>query len=223
MTPRVKHRAATRRVPRTRDSEANTSTVPEAEPNMRLSRAILVMLLLHVVAVGGIMAFSLIKERGSKHATSPTGSAVEAEDSDAPAIKVEGRDSDRSANEAPGTLADARPTHSGEPLTRVANDLTSSHSPAPAANDAAERIAGGRTTSANNPPSTATPADKNGHAPADSGKTYVVRPGDNPRSIADKFKVDASALLKLNGIDDPKKLKPGQTLHVPAISRGKSK
>ena len=83
------------------------------------------------------MAFSLIKERGSKHAVSTTPNAVEAEDTDAPAVKVEGRDNDRPASDTPGTLANARQNRPGESLTRVANDPTSSNPPVPAANDAA--------------------------------------------------------------------------------------
>ena len=55
------------------------------------------------------------------------------------------------------------------------------------------------------------------------GKTYVVQKGESPYTIAEKLKVDAAALLKLNGIDDPKKLKPGQTLHVPAATHPKTK
>jgi LysM repeat protein len=34
-----------------------------SEPNMKLSRALLIVLLLHVVAVGGIIAFNAIKSR----------------------------------------------------------------------------------------------------------------------------------------------------------------
>ena len=91
--------------------------------------------------------------------------------------------------------------------------------PCPLQTTRPERIAGGRTNGANN----LTPPDKNARLPADSGKTYVVRKGDSPYSIADKLKVDASAILKLNGIDDPKKIKPGQTLRIPAANHGKSK
>ena len=72
------------------------------------------------------------------------------------------------------------------------------------------------------PTNTAT-GDRNKNLPADSGKTYVVRKGESPYTIADKFKVDATALLKLNGIDDPKKLKIGQTLRIPAANQGKTK
>lgn len=217
--PRVKHRtAATRRVPRTRANDTEAAA-PDPEPNMRLSRALLVMLLLHVVAVGGILAFSLIKEHGRSHAVnSPTSNAVEAEDSDVPPTKVEGRGDDRNPAETSGTLASVRPPRADEPITRIANDPASNNP----ASDAAQRIAGGGTAAGG---STAVQqgGDKNGRPPADSGKTYVVKKGDTPITIADHLKVDATTLLKLNGIDDPKKLKPGQTLKVPTASRPKTK
>ena len=191
---------------------------------MRLSRAILVMLLLHVVAVGGILAFSLIKERGQTHpAGGPANGAVEAEDTDLPPTKVEGREPDRTGPDDKGTLANARTTHPGDNLTRVSNDPVNAATPN-AANDAAARIAGGHANVAGSPAATNTaPGDKGSHLPADSGKTYVVQKGDSPYSIAEKLKVDPSALLKLNAIDDPKKLKLGQTLHIPTVSHGKAK
>lgn len=219
--PRVKHRAATRRVPRTRANDTESAVAPDPEPNMRLSRALLVMLLLHVVAVGGILAFSLIKEHGRNHAVvSPTSNAVEAEDSDTQPVKVESRDSDHAPADPAGTLAGAHPSHANEPLTRVANEPASNNP----ASDAALRIAGG---SANSGAVSTTPAptngDKNSHLPPDSGKTYVVKKGDSPYTIADHFKVEVPALLKLNGIDDPKKLKLGQTLKIPAAVHSKPK
>ena len=56
----------------------------------------------------------------------------------------------------------------------------------------------------------ATPA-----APVASGKTYVVQAGDNVWRIANRFKVDQKALMKANGISDPKKLKLGMSLKIP--------
>ena len=46
-------------------------------------------------------------------------------------------------------------------------------------------------------------------------KTYTVAKGDNPASIARKFKVSYDDLLALNHIDDPRKLKIGQKLLIP--------
>jgi LysM repeat protein len=43
----------------------------------------------------------------------------------------------------------------------------------------------------------------------------VVAKGDNPYSIAKKFKVTQDALMKANNIDDPRKLKIGQKLAIP--------
>ena len=46
--------------------------------------------------------------------------------------------------------------------------------------------------------------------------THVVAKGDNPASIAKKFKVSYDELLALNHIDDPKKLKIGQKVLIPS-------
>jgi LysM repeat protein len=57
---------------------------------------------------------------------------------------------------------------------------------------------------------------------SDSGKTYVVAKGDNPVTIAKKFKVPYDDLVALNHIDDPRKLKIGQKLLIPAKSAKKN-
>jgi LysM repeat protein len=51
--------------------------------------------------------------------------------------------------------------------------------------------------------------------PTASGQTYVVQSGDNVWRIANRFKVDQQALMKINGISDPKKLKLGMSLTIP--------
>jgi LysM repeat protein len=57
-----------------------------------------------------------------------------------------------------------------------------------------------------------------------SGKTYVVKKGDNPVTIAKKLKVPYSDLIALNHIEDARKLHIGQKLLVPdrAISKAKT-
>src|SRR5437016_2403123 len=45
------------------------------EPNMKLSRALLIVLLLHVVAVSGIIAFNAIKTRESSFVPAPSANA----------------------------------------------------------------------------------------------------------------------------------------------------
>lgn len=68
--PRLKKiRAATAR--RSAGGSAEMDYGEMAEPNMKLSRALLIVLLLHVVAVSGIIAFNVIKTRQSSFAPAP--------------------------------------------------------------------------------------------------------------------------------------------------------
>jgi LysM repeat protein len=113
------------------------------------------VLLLHVVAVAGIIAFNAIKTHQS---SLPTTSAT-----------------------APTTI--------GVPETKPQTSLTTTAT-APKTTKAQPRV-------------------------ADSGNTYVVAKGDNPVTIAKKFKVSYDDLLALNHIDDPRKLKIGQKLLIP--------
>ena len=43
----------------------------------------------------------------------------------------------------------------------------------------------------------------------------MVQSGDSPARIAKKFKVSYADLLKVNNIEDPKKLQIGQKLVIP--------
>jgi LysM repeat protein len=56
----------------------------------------------------------------------------------------------------------------------------------------------------------------------DSGTTYTVVKGDNPVNISRRLHVSQEDLLKLNKIDDPKKLRIGLKLRVPAKLRAAS-
>jgi LysM repeat protein len=125
-----------------------------AEPSMKLSRALLIVLLLHVVAVSGIIAFNAIKTRQSSIPSLPSTVGVVPADT--------------------------------KPQTSLANST------------AAPKI------------SSKTPTRV-----SDSGKTYIVAKGDNPVTIAKRFKVSYDDLVSLNHIDDPRKLKIGQKLLIP--------
>lgn len=126
-----------------------------AEPSMKLSRALLIVLLLHVVAVAGIIAFNAIKTRQASLPSAPSQTTV-------------------------GIVsADTKPQAPPNPSAAPKNG-------------------------------TKTPAKV-----SDSGKVYVVAKGDNPVTIAKKFKVSYDDLLALNHIDDPRKLKIGQKLLIP--------
>jgi peptidoglycan endopeptidase LytF len=71
------------------------------------------------------------------------------------------------------------------------------------------------------PPVKAPPVQEKAEAkPAEKTKTseekiHVVAKGDNPYSLAKKYNITQAALMKANNIEDPKKLKIGQTLVIP--------
>ena len=135
-----------------------------SEPSMKLSRALLIVLLLHVVAVAGIIAFNAIKTRQPAFSSAPSTTSVEATPPETKAPSATAANSTASAKVSP------------KPQPKV----------------------------------------------SDSGKTYVVAKGDNPVTIAKKFKVPYDDLVALNHIDDPRKLKIGQKLSIPAKSTKKA-
>src|SRR5438445_2948212 len=80
-TRKKKLRAATTR----RATASGADFDDMTEPNMKLSRALLIVLLLHVVAVSGIIAFNAIKTRQSPVSSSAAASAPAREASSNPA------------------------------------------------------------------------------------------------------------------------------------------
>ena len=63
------------------------------------------------------------------------------------------------------------------------------------------------------PPASATPKPSTARVPAADG-TYKVQPGDTLRSIAAAFGRDVKDLARWNNIDDPSRIRVGQTLRV---------
>jgi LysM repeat protein len=159
-----------------------------SEPNMKLSRALLIVLVLHVVAVAGIIAFNTIKTHQAP-ATQPSVASSPASTSK-PAANAKSE-----ASPAAMTVADSvavrheqgkpmRPPQKTAPLTDTKIERTK-------------------------------PAETKPAASPETGKIYVVAKGDNPVSIAKRFKISQGTLLALNHIDDPKKLQVGQKLLIP--------
>jgi LysM repeat protein len=144
------------------------------EPNMKLSRALLIVLLLHVVAVSGIIAFNAIKTRERAYVP-PTSTETENKPDD-------------TAQTANHASTDKARVAAAQKENDRQHDPKPSHSPA---------------------------KDEQAKTPSSSGKTYVVKKGDNPVGIAKKLKVSYNDLIALNHIDDPRKLKIGQKLLVP--------
>ena len=221
----------------------------ESEPSMKLSQAFIVVLVLHVVAVGGIYGFNKLNEMKPK----PMAEKKEA----APEVVAKSPEPVAEAKpQAPA--ANAGQTYTvvaGDTLKRIASKFNTSIEALEKANNltstsiirTGQILVVGKAASANAAPapvkaepvphSQATPSVVAKPAPvqpvvaktapaepvasakepaADSaGQSYVVAKGDNPYSIAKKFKVTQDALMKANNIDDPRKLKIGQKLAIP--------
>jgi LysM repeat protein len=154
-------------------ASAQTDCEEMSEPNMKLSRALLIVLVLHVVAVSGIIAFNAIKTRQESIAPAP----ALAKNTAVATVK--------------STVASSRPPvgqRDSTPAKQAAKD-------------------GGKSKPSVNA--------KNG----DAGKVYVVAKGDNPVTIAKKFKVPYDDLIALNHIEDPHKLQIGQKLLIPKTTK----
>jgi LysM repeat protein len=188
------------------------------EPNVKLSSAFVVVLVLHIVAVGGIYAFNAIK------AHQPA-TYEETADNPQPAAPVQTQpvaSAQANTPAAPAT-APAAPQYyrvkSGDTIARIASAYTVSAESLISLNDL-EDIGGIHVGQELKLPAGAViPAD----APVapkvapvkDSGNYYTVKSGDTPVSIAHKLHVVYDDLIKLNRIEDPKKLKIGSRLKVP--------
>ncbi|CAN5555655.1 hypothetical protein BH18VER1_BH18VER1_03770 [soil metagenome] len=190
-TPKKKLRASTARRSMAAPDEMDYEEM--SEPNMKLSRALLIVLVLHVVAVAGIIAFNTIKSRqGVLPATAETVAAPSPDNAPSVAAKMDAATTAPAAAPA-GTTA----------ITPIAQTK-------PAGTEMVRKAE----------PIKATPSAP---SVSDSGKFYIVAKGDNPVKIAKKLKVSESDLLTVNHIDDPRKLQIGQKLIVPASKRSKNK
>ena len=151
------------------------------EPNMKLSRALLIVLLLHVVAVSGIIAFNAIKTR--ERAFVPPNST-----------ETENKPADTAGTANHADTANA-------PVTAVRKENDRQHEPKPSHSPA---------------------KDEDAKTLSSSGKTYLVKKGDNPVTIAKKLKVSYNDLMALNHIEDPRKLQIGQKLLIPETANSKA-
>jgi LysM repeat protein len=189
------------------------------EPNIRLSSAFVVVLILHVVAVGGIYAFNAIKahQPPGYEDTETTTTAPQAPAQPLASTQTNGADAAPAASATPAGPVYYR-VKSGDTVVKIA---------------AAYGVSAGDIVDLNNlrntggihvgeqlklPASAALPLSepmKTVAALRDSGVTYTVVHGDTPVSIARKLHVVYDDLIRLNNIEDPRKLKIGLKLKVP--------
>lgn len=238
------------------------------QPTTKLSSAFIVVLILHIVAVGGIFAFKGIKAHRLSREV-PIASTVSH-----PAGVPHPAVGDNTAAAQAVVIAEATPitlpqkiyvAHGGETLARVAqqqgvnvNDLAQHNGLNPntvlkpkqnvvipsakSAKTASQSTPNKPATAAGATPASnsadarkqflvatqqnqdaqfmvrATPTRSNSATPGakQGAKTYTVAKNDTVTSIARRHGVSADSLMKLNKIDDPKKLQLNQTLQIPA-------
>ena len=219
----------------------------ESEPSMKLSQAFIVVLILHVVAVGGIYGFNKLKETTAKPVAKKE-AAPAAMTEKAPEPVAESK-VEAPAAKSVEAAAQTYTVVAGDTLKKIASKFNTSIEALEKANNltstsiirTGQVLSVGKAAAA--PVKTETvplakatpsivakpepvqpaaakvaPVAETKEAPKEAttgGESYVVAKGDNPYSIAKKFKVTQDALMKANNIDDPRKLKIGQKLVIP--------
>ena len=212
------------------------------EPNVKLSRAFIIVLLLHVVAVGGIFAFSALKDRQQGGSTASKGRSGGSRES----LQANAATATNQNELTPAVNATHR-VKPGETLATIAManglsphdlELANNLKPGAALIPGKDLVVPEKTALrpvplnvqklVENPKTASTPRTSNNAAPDKSSaglgpdkgpeegsRSYVVQRGDTPALIAKRLKVSAAELLKLNNIQDPRKLQVCQKLAVP--------
>jgi LysM repeat protein len=196
----------------------------EAEPNMKLSHAFMVVLILHVVAVGGIYAFNHIKvNKKSDLLANISGKISQATGGALPsaALATAAATAPAEPQRQPGDADDPLPLMAEAPAAPVAAATTAAAQPAVVTSKPPAAPAPTAPKVTQSSPPKAAVASTAATAPAPAGAapgTYKVAKGDNPYTIAKKLGVSSQDLLQVNGIEDPTKLQIGQVLKVPGKS-----
>jgi LysM repeat protein len=187
------------------------------EPDVKLSSAFFVVLVLHVVAVGGILAFNALK--------TPQSPALEETETVAPAPQTVANTQEPARTCDVKAIAASPPPRTyhvkiGDTITRIASANGVAASDIIDMNNLKEQ-GGIHVGEELKLPAAAVPADDQPDTPKpvalkDSGATYTVVHGDTPVGIAHKLHVGYDDLIRLNKIEDPKKLRIGMKLKVPA-------
>jgi len=220
-----------------RRQRAATTREPEGTvPNVGVARALVIILGLHVAAIGGIF----FHNRHFENSGASDGASV--------AEKVDPQPVNRGAESANPVAGDlAYVVVAGDDYPKIAEEYGVDEKELRLANFNANlrpgrilRIPPGRTVDAGNTELAGGPGDAAssgssapgempvailvkpkppralvvGAAPATAGG-YVVQPGDSVWRLSQKFKVSQDDLMKANGIDNPRRLRVGMKLKIP--------
>ena len=242
----------------------------ESGPGMRFSQAIIVVVVLHVIAIGGFLAFNTVKTNRQAAAKVAAASKVVKtqevglpEEEAIPVVteipevasiathtiasgdtlaklgrkyNVSAKDLAKvnnmelnaklyigqvlklpktaKASEAAPVVATTAKIESSKVTIPVSAKSSSIKSPSVKSPSTSTKI----NTSAGTKTNAATPSrniSQKTKSATSTDRAYMVNKGDNPYAIAKKLGVNCDDLLKVNGIKDPTKIKPGQKLKVP--------
>lgn len=228
---------------RTRRLRARTATMNAAEeyddygpePNMKLSHAFLVVLMLHVIAVGGLYAFNSMKAgKGTAQASAKSAASTPQTSQQEASRKEETRKGGGGSGEKPPaegkTPPVAKVAEAPKTAKPAANEVLKSTSPKAdhaekgllaGARGALQKVTGlGVTSAAASEAAAQAPASEaSNKAAAPEGdptnKTYTVRSGDTMTRISSSLGVAIPDLEKVNGLASNAVLQVGQVLKVP--------
>ncbi len=203
-------------------------------PDVRLTRIFAVVVLLHAVAIGGILAFKMV-DKAAETSSVKISSARETlapamQQSRATAAAVPAGPVDAPARQAPP--APLRPDPSkGKQYKVLAGDKLPDIAKAHGVTPEALRAKNSITSDAELYPGrwitipgkfeaemvlVATPVAVAAPQPEARPEVYEVRGGDTPWAIARKFNVTYNSLMTENGIKNANSLQIGQKLRIPA-------
>lgn len=213
------------------------------EGGSRLSGAFVVVLLLHVVAIIGVFAFSRIKESraattgtvGAPPANTVPGSKGGAQKAAASATGAASDQHQSDAQKSAPALAPTGKTYvvkSGDNLNKISVAYSTTVTDLVSANSLKNEndIRAGQVLTIPDgkaakpvPAPESKPIVKTPAAPAASPgvqRVHLVQKGDTVAKIARDNNCTYEELVKLNNIKDPKKLQLGQSVKIPAVKKG---
>lgn len=211
----------------------------DEEPQTKLTSAFVVVLILHLVAVGGIYAFNEIK---ASRKTIDSGRIAESAKKSATAATAttSTKEPDRTAESSPAAASNPVAPATGTVTPAVARSKTYTVKAGDTLTGIAKlsglsvteiKNANGLTNDGIRPgqilnlvPGKATPVAAAEAPPERSEipepkttfKTHTVKSGDRLVFIAKRYNVSQEDLMALNKIKDPSKLQIGQTLKIPS-------